>query len=194
MYKAHNDFLGKLIPTLKRDLSKVSVLLIFCVLIAGCSNKSWRDASRDSANIAPDPATTKEAVIHVYGADAWSWRGWFAVHTWISVKPTNADAYTVLEVIGWRQRWGLPVLRIEQDVPDRYWFGAEPELILEKRGEGVDVLIKEILAAAKRYPWANEYEVFPGPNSNTFPAWIAQKVPDLELELPFRAIGSGWVD
>ncbi|WP_232465235.1 DUF3750 domain-containing protein [Oleiphilus messinensis] len=30
--------------------------------------------------------------------------------------------------------------------------------------------------------------------SNTFPAWIAQQVPELELELPFSAIGSGWAN
>ncbi len=116
------------------------------------------------------------------------------VHTWIAVKPRNADQYTVYEVIGWRERRGLPVLRIEQDTPDRHWFGAEPELILDRRGEGVDELITRISAAAEDYPWKHEYRVFPGPNSNTFPVWIAYKVPDLQLELPFRAIGSGWAD
>ncbi|WP_369603975.1 DUF3750 domain-containing protein [Klebsiella variicola] len=49
-------------------------------------------------------------------------------------------------------------------------------------------------STAQNYPWKHEYRVFPGPNSNTFPAWVAQKVPDLQLELPFRAIGSGWAD
>ena len=33
-----------------------------------------------------------------------------------------------------------------------------------------------------------------GPNSNTFTAWIAKQVPELELDLPFSAIGSGYVD
>ena len=35
-------------------------------------------------------------------------------------------------------------------------------------------------------------KAFPGPNSNTFTAWIAKKVPELELDLPFTAIGSGY--
>jgi hypothetical protein len=133
-------------------------------------------------------------VIQVYAADAWGWRGIFAVHTWIALKPRNADHYTVYEVVGWRERRGLPVLRIEQDTPDRHWFGARPELILDRRGEGVDELITQIESTAQDYPWKHEYRVFPGPNSNTFPAWVAQKVPDLQLELPFRAIGSGWAD
>jgi len=174
------------------------LLLIFTgcmvLIINGCSTGSWRESSRESAQIAPNPTITREAVIHVYSADAWGWRGLFAVHTWISVKPSNADSYTVLEVIGWRERHGLPVLRIEEDIPDRYWFGSKPELILEKRGEGVDELIDKIIEASQYYPWANTYKVFPGPNSNTFPAWIALKVPELKLELPFRAFGSGWAE
>ncbi|WP_231882966.1 DUF3750 domain-containing protein, partial [Oleiphilus sp. HI0132] len=47
---------------------------------------------------------TPEAVIQVYGADAWGWRGWFAIHTWIAVKARDASEYTVLEVIGWRAK------------------------------------------------------------------------------------------
>ncbi|TNC79663.1 MAG: DUF3750 domain-containing protein [Oleiphilus sp.] len=172
---------------------KVATLAMLCLLTA-CSTGSWREASRASAQIAPDPAQTPEAVVQVYGADAWGWRGLFAIHTWIAVKPTNAPNYTVLEVIGWRAKNGLPVLRVEQDLPDRYWFGSEPELLLDKRGPELDAMIEKILASAQTYPWANEYQVFPGPNSNTFPAWISQKVPELGLELPFRAIGSGWAD
>jgi len=45
---------------------------------------------------------------------------------------------------------------------------------------------------ALAYPWANEYQAVPGPNSNTFPAWIALQVPELNLQLPFNAIGKGY--
>lgn len=172
--------------------SLVLLVLSSVIFLTACSTGSWRDASRESAKIAPSPESTKEAVIHVYAADAWGWRGLFAVHTWFAVKPKNADSYTVLEVIGWRQKRGLPVLRVEQDIPDRYWFGSKPDLILEKRGEGVDEIIDAIYQWSEQYPWADRYKVFPGPNSNTYPAWIAKKVPELGLELPFRAIGSGW--
>src|SRR6187401_3715218 len=62
----------------------------------------WRAASREPAGLAPDPATTPEAVIQVYSARAVSWRGWFGVHTWIAVKPRDASEFTVHEVMGWR--------------------------------------------------------------------------------------------
>lgn len=168
--------------------------LMASLLIIGCSGDGWRTASRESAGIAPDPASNPEPIIQVYAADAWGWRGIFAVHTWIAVKPRQADSYTVFEVVGWRARQGLPVLRSTQDLPDRYWYGSRPELLLDKRGPGVDELIDKIRQAVENYPWKQEYRLFPGPNSNTFPAWVALQVPELGLELPWRAIGSGWAD
>jgi hypothetical protein len=169
-------------------------LLALILLFSACSsNTSWRDASRESAGIAPDPATTETAVLHVYGADAWGWRGWFAIHTWIAAKRTGAESYVVYEVIGWRLNRGLPVVRIDTDIPDRFWFGARPQLLVEHRGEGVDRLIDAVDAAARSYPWKHEYKAVPGPNSNTFIAWIARHVPQLHLDLPFSAIGSGYL-
>jgi len=161
-------------------------------LLAGCSGGDWRTASREPAGIAPNPATTPEAVIQVYAAPTFGWRGWFAVHTWIATKATGDSDYTVYEVIGWRQRRGLPIVRIERDAPDRYWFGERPRLLADRRGDGVDGLIARVDAAAKSYPWPDTYEAFPGPNSNTFTAWIIKKVPELHAELPFSAIGSGY--
>jgi hypothetical protein len=131
-------------------------------------------------------------VLQVYSATTWGWRGWFAVHTWIAAKHTGELSYTVYEVIGWRQNSGLPVMRIEKDLPDRYWFGEKPRLLKEHRGEGVDGLITAVDTAARAYPWQNTYKAFPGPNSNTFTAWVARQIPSLNLQLPFFAIGSGY--
>jgi hypothetical protein len=170
------------------------LLIILALLLAtGCSaKKDWRNASRDQAGIAPDPAQTREAVLQVYGASAWGWRGWFAIHTWIAAKHSGEQSYTVYEVIGWRKMRGLPVVRIEKDLPDRFWFGERPRLLKDHRGEGVDALIMEVDRAAHSYPWPEYYRAFPGPNSNTFTAWIARQVPALGLDLPFSAIGSGY--
>ena len=173
-------------------MNRVIVISLLFTLITGCSAKDWRTASRESAGIAPNPVSTKDAVLQVYGAPAWGWRGWFAIHTWIAAKPANAEAYTVYEVIGWRQRRGLPVVRIEKDLPDRYWFGERPRLLKDVRGAAADKLIEDVDMAARTYPWPDTYTAFPGPNSNTFIAWIVRKVPDLGLDLPFSAIGSGY--
>lgn len=174
--------------------SRLPLCILFGLFVAmtGCVSKDWRAASREPAGIAPLPAAVSDAVLQVYGASAWGWRGWFAVHTWIAAKPSNASAYTVYEVVGWRLRRGLPVVRIEEDLPDRAWYGAQPRLLKEFRGGGTDGLIAAVDEAARGYPWPNTYKAFPGPNSNTFTAWIGRQVPELGLELPLSAIGSGY--
>ena len=145
------------------------------------------------AGAAPDPREAPEAVVQVYGARAMGVKGWFAVHTWVAVKPTDATAYTVYEVIGWRLRWSDSALAVRTRQPDAPWFGSAPELYAEKRGRGVDELIKRIDKAARDYPYAGEYTLWPGPNSNTFTAWIARHVPELELDLPATAIGKDYL-
>ncbi len=175
------------------NIRKSLLLAVTTIILAGCSSYAdWYKASRASAGIAPDPEETDEAVLHVYGADTWGWRGWFAIHTWIAAKRTGEAEYTVYDVVGWRARYGGDVLRIRQDIPDRHWYGGKPELLGSHRGEGVDVLIDAVDTAARAYPWRHNYKAFPGPNSNTFTAWVARQVPELNLDLPFSAIGSSY--
>jgi hypothetical protein len=155
----------------------------------------WRTASREPAGLAPDPASTPEAVIQVYSARAVSWRGWFGVHTWIAVKPSNAAEFTVHEVMGWRLRRTGTALVSRNRPADGYWYGNRPELLADVRGAGVDALIERIDAAIKEYPYPDSYHVWPGPNSNTFVAYIARRVPELRVDLPPTAIGKdylGW--
>ena len=176
-------------------LKQAALVVMALMFVAACSSGGgWRTASRESAGIAPAPQTTKEAVLEVYGASTWGWRGWFAIHTWFAAKHTGETAYTVYEVIGWRLKRGLPLVRIERDLPDRYWYGERPRLLKDFRGAGVDKLITEVDKAARAYPWPTTYKAFPGPNSNTFTAWVARQVPALDLHLPFSAIGSGYVN
>jgi hypothetical protein len=176
-------------------LNKIVLVILVFGLLTGCTSTNWRDASREPAGMAANPTTEKSAVIEVYSADAFSWRGWFAVHTWIAVKPQDAAEYTVYEVVGWRVNSGLPALReYKTTTPDTYWYGAKPEKVLSIIGAKANKLIPRIEDAVARYPWANEYTLFPGPNSNTFPQWVGLEVPELGLKLPFRALGSGYAD
>ena len=184
-------------PRLKRTLLLVTLLFALPLLAAACSQvnfgRDWRSASRASAGIAPDPAFTPEAVIQVYAARAFNWRGILAVHTWIATKPTDADHYTVHQVIGWRRGNGRSVVTSVADLPDRRWYDAEPKLLLDLRGPRAADLIPEIEAAVARYPHARDYTLWPGPNSNTFTAYVGREVPGLELELPVTAIGKDYL-
>lgn len=153
----------------------------------------WRWANRESVGIAPDPLTTREAVVQVYAARAYSWRGALGVHSWIAVKPSAATAFTVYEVIGWRAYRGLSALSVNGRPPDGRWFGAAPYVVAELRGEGIDEVIRRIDVAARNYPHGGEYRMWPGPNSNTFVAHVARAVPELRLDLPPTAIGKDFL-
>src|SRR5262249_53640550 len=149
----------------------------------------WRAA----LGVAPTPATTREAVIQVYAARAVAWRGIFAMHTWIAVKPTDAPRFTRYEVMGFGVADGAPALRVDRTGPDNYWFGAMPEIIRERRGPGVDALIDRIRAGVAAYPYPQSYRLWPGPTANTLTAYIGRTVPELGLEMPSNAIGKDYL-
>lgn len=183
----------------RRALGFVLLLLVGLPLLASAcvfgrvNGVPWYEARRDATGLAPDPATTPEAVVQVYAARAVAWRGIFAMHTWIAVKPTGAPRFTRYEVMGFGVSEGAPAVRIDRTGPDNYWFGAMPELILDRRGAGVDALIEKIRAAVAAYPYPRSYRAWPGPNSNTFTAFIGRAVPELRLDLPANAIGKDYL-
>ncbi|MGZ8156845.1 MAG: DUF3750 domain-containing protein [Burkholderiales bacterium] len=169
------------------------VAAFFAAIGISAPGSDWRTASREPVGLAPDPALVKDAVVQVYGARAVGKKGYFGVHTWVAVKPTGAPTWTIYEVIGWRLRWSESIVVVRERAPDGRWFGAVPELYAEKRGAGVDALIERIEKAAREYPYAKEYRTWPGPNSNTFTAWIGRAVPELEIDLPATAIGKDYL-
>ncbi|HWA50081.1 MAG TPA: DUF3750 domain-containing protein [Dongiaceae bacterium] len=150
---------------------------------------SWSEAPRNSSGLAPDPATHQEAIVQVYTAKAFSWRGIFAVHPWISIKRRNADAFTRYDVVGWST--GIKV-RENYGPADGMWYGAEPQLLADFRGDKAEAMIDRIEAAIASYPFKDIYRTWPGPNSNTFVAHIARNVPEMRLDLPANAIGKDY--
>ena len=131
--------------------------------------------------------------MQIYAARAVGWRGLLAVHTWIALKRSDARSYTRYEVIGWGVERGLPALRVNRTGPDNYWFGARPDRLVDRRGEGVDALIAQVERAVQTYPYPATYRIWPGPNSNTFTAHVGRAVPELNLRLPPTAIGKDYL-
>jgi len=157
------------------------------------SGGNWRRASRAPVGLAPNPADTPEAVVQVYSARAVRWRGYFGTHTWIATKPSNAAQFTVHEVLSWTLRRAGTAVSAGHRAPDGRWFGNAPELLADLRGEGVDETIARIEAAVRAYPYADKYRVWPGPNSNTFAAFVLREVPELRADLPATAIGKDYL-
>jgi hypothetical protein len=178
--------------------ARLGLLVLVLGAAAGCAalgraGENWRDLRRDSSGQAPDAAETREAVLQIYTARSVGWRGVLAVHSWIAVKPSGAAAYTRYEVMGWGVDQGARALRVNRTGPDNYWFGSRPDLLVDRRGEGVDELIAQVEAAVAAYPYAGEYRIWPGPNSNTFTAYVGRAVPELRLDLPPTAIGKDYL-
>jgi len=150
----------------------------------------WATARRDSAGLAPDPRSLANlAIVQVYAAPTYGWRGKVAVHPWIIFKQAGETRYSRYEVIGWGS--GSKV-RLNSNVPDGYWFGAKPRLLVEHRGPAAAAMIPQIKEAIASYPWPETYHAWPGPNSNTFLAHIGREVPALRLNMPANAVGKDY--
>lgn len=155
----------------------------------GVETKHWSNARYDRTYQSPDPVIYKPAIVQVLAARTWGWRGSFAVHTWISVKKKNAAQYNRYEVIGWRS----PPLTIRRGAPDNYWAGNRPYILKDIRGPEAEAIILKLEPVVYAYPYKDDYKVWPGPNSNTFTAYIGRQIPEMRLDLPPTAIGKDYL-
>lgn len=176
---------------------KIVAVIVLAVLstavLVHVRGADWRTADRSSVGIAPSPEQFSGAVIQVYAARTFGWRGALAVHTWIATKNKDAKNYIVHQVLGWRKYRNLPVVSSQADIPDRNWFNNKPVLLVDLRGPEAGRLVNKVLAAVQAYPYQHEYTMWPGPNSNTFTAFIGRSVPELKLNLPPTAIGKDYL-
>lgn len=152
--------------------------------------QNWRTAKWESSGLLPEAASRPEAEVMILAARTGRWKGIFAEHTWLVLKPRGAAAWTRYDVVG----WGPPVRR-DVRAADSFWYGNRPYVVTRLAGPRAEALIAPIEAAIARYPFAapGSYSVWPGPNSNTFIAWVVRQVPGLDAELPAVAIGKDYL-
>ena len=143
---------------------------------------------------APRPDRFEAPVVQVYAARTWGKKGMLAVHTWIVTKRRGADSYNRHEIVGWKLRWSDTALRSSHwgAYDPANWFGNEATLLVDHRGAGVEAMIDKIDAAIMTYPYKQDYRLWPGPNSNTFIAYVGLAVPELSLDLPSTAVGKDY--
>jgi len=171
---------------------KFSFLTIITFFILGFLSSCSKSALQTKGTFAPNAEQFSAGIIQVYSARTWGTKQAFSVHTWISTKKSGANHYTSYEIIGWKLRRNNTALVIRDNLPDRDWWGHQPELLLDYRKNDADALIDRIAKAVEQYPHKQEYQAYPGPNSNTFTATIARQVPELGLDLPSTAIGKDY--
>jgi len=172
--------------------TKAVLLFVFTCVSAGFLTSCAKNQAITRGTFAPEPEQYAGGIIQVYSARTWGAKQAVSVHTWISTKKSTDEHYTSYEIIGWKLRRYKTALVIRHDLPDRDWWGHQPELLLDYRKQDADQLIDKIAIAVKEYPYKNEYQAYPGPNSNTFTAMVASQVPELSLDLPSTAIGKDY--
>lgn len=151
--------------------------------------RSWRTADWSSTGTLPPAAEHPDAMVRVYAARVGRWRGIFAVHSWIVVKDAGAGTYQRFDKVG----WGSPIRR-NGYAPDGRWYGNDPTIVFEATGGDAEALIPKIRQAVDDYPYshAGDYNVWPGPNSNTFVASVVAAIPEAAIALPPTAIGKDY--
>lgn len=149
----------------------------------------WWQADRGSVGHLPPPEAHAPAVVRVFAAPTVRWRGIFAVHSWIVVKPEGAARYTRYDYTA----WGEPI-RVNGFAPDGRWFGRTPEVVFAADGPAAAAMIPRMQEAVATYQWRHhgDYRVWPGPNSNTFVAALLASVPEARAVLPPTAIGKDY--
>ena len=175
----------------------VIMFLIFAVFLApiiaraayyavGSEPRSWRDADWSSTGLLPKASADPQARVTVFTGTAGAWKGIFAVHSWIVLKRANDTRWTRYDVVG----WGEPV-RTNNWPADGRWFGNPPVIIANITGADAEKLIPRIETAVADYRFARagDYQIWPGPNSNSFVATILRSIPEFGISLPPNAVG-----
>lgn len=181
------------------QIRRVLILFVLLFLAPLGTHAAWWSAHDHPASFAVAdwsasgvlaPAKSEpQAVVHVLAGRTGRWKGIFAHHSWIVVKPRGASRYTRYEVVG----WGNPV-RTDAYAPDGRWYGDTPVILTTLRGDAAERAIPRIKAAVAAYPHAarGSYTIWPGPNSNTFVATIVRDVPELAGGLLPTALGKDY--
>lgn len=146
----------------------------------------WRSADRSSAGLLPPALRNPEAVVRIFAARTVSWRGIFAVHSWIVLKSAGTAPYERYDLTA----WGDPIRRDGFD-PDGRWFGEGPNIVFAANGAEAEAMLSRMRQAIAAYRYRNrgDYTAWPGPNSNTFVATVLAAVPEAHATLPPNAVG-----
>jgi len=119
----------------------------------------------------------------------------FATHLWLILVDKNGK---ISRWDGWSKSsqnqtsHGLVHKNLMEAVigMNRYFFKVEPRwnstLLYELNCE---ISEEEFFEKLINYPFIDRYRVFPGPNSNTFVAWVVKEILEKNINLSIRAVG-----
>lgn len=169
----------------------IGLLFVLPIIV---SSSGALQASNDINNVGHNPVAEDDAAIQIYAARTWGLKKILAVHTWVALKHPGDVEFTRYEIFGWAKYHNEEVLISHQGDHDAPWYGNTPAILVDIRGQHAQQLISDVEQAIEDYPYRSDYTVWPGPNSNTFTAFIGRQVPELKLDLPSTAIGKDYVE
>ncbi len=170
--------------------SKRTRILMFFAAIGCCALLSCSSLKFSFWDMA---AMSAEDIVELRQAPLPPPIGMFSVHCWFVVFDGEGREGSRWEV--WQERnvggtsWGFVHKGLLH--PDSGVGGGEYELCYEWRGSAAREIIS-LLNRPTDYPFWNTYLVWPGPNSNTYVAWILDRVKS-PVELPPHAIGKDYL-
>jgi Protein of unknown function (DUF3750) len=171
------------------------LILLPCAVGAGIGYangwpSSWRSANWGSSGVLPEARSVRPATVILLSTRTGQWKGIFADHMSIVLKPEGAGHWTRYDVVG----WGNPVRR-DAYAADAYWYGNTPRVVYRLTGHAAAALIPKIEKTIARYPSAaaGTYTVWPGPNSNSFVSFVVRHTDGFAAELPPVAVGKDWL-
>ncbi len=117
--------------------------------------------------------------------------GFLAVHYWFVVYD-DAGACHRWEVWQSRNAGGTSFGHVHCDLksPEDGVGGGPSRIAMQWHG-GEAERIKRVLDGAARYPHAQKYRYWPGPNSNSFVAWVLARA-GIRYALGWKGIGGRW--
>ena len=134
---------------------------------------AWSRADWSSARLLPPASAKPEALVHVYAARTGRWKGIFAHHSWIVIKPRGAAAYTRYDKVA----WGRPV-KVDGWAPDARWYGHQPQLVGSVEGPAAEALIEKSKVAPALL--LTDY-VMPGMNGHELATRMRARFPGIKV-------------
>ena len=131
-------------------------------------------------------------VVHLrYAALPWL-AGWVADHYWFVVYDNGTGACHRWEVWQSPDAGGVSIGHVHCDLkgPDEDVGGGPARIAAVWHGAQARAL-RAVLEHPERYPHTQHYAYWPGPNSNTFVAWVLREA-GVDYRLNARAVGAAW--
>ena len=152
-------------------------------------------------------------VLSVRIPDTMPWYSRLAEHMWVDVRRGDEETWWRLEVTG--SSSGVDVSEVDlEEVRSTERWGNRAYVLASLEGEEARAAADRLLHLAKEHPdfgrWETvmtdpktsemrfhepdreEYEAWPGPNSNTFVSDLVAAVPELDVELHHNGIGKNY--